>query len=134
MPVKLLEETVAAAREFHELPREVKGEYYSRELMKKVKYGSNFDLYQSKYANWRDTLFCVMDPEPLDPQELPPICRTFHPTIQDSVDLEGSCWQRKILKFTGKSQLDTMQHTTMPKAEWYFSTNKLHAVKYEDKF
>ena len=75
MPLKLLEEMLAAAREFHELPQEVKGEYYTRELMKKVKYGSNFDLYQSKYANWRDTLFCVMGPEPLDPQELPPVCR-----------------------------------------------------------
>ncbi|KAK7364294.1 hypothetical protein VNO80_12846 [Phaseolus coccineus] len=75
IPVKVLEETLVAAREFHELAQEVKGEYYSREVMKKVKYGSNFDLYQSKYANWRDTLFCVMGPEPLDPQALPPICR-----------------------------------------------------------
>ncbi|XP_027359114.1 1-aminocyclopropane-1-carboxylate oxidase homolog 2-like isoform X2 [Abrus precatorius] len=75
IPMKLLEEVVTAARKFHELPQALKGEYYSRELMKKVKYVSNFDLYQSKYANWRDSLFCVMGPEPLDPQELPPICR-----------------------------------------------------------
>lgn len=75
IPVKVLEETMAAVHEFHELPQELKAEYYSREQMKKVKYGSNFDLYQSKYANWRDTLFCVMGPDPLDPQELPPICR-----------------------------------------------------------
>lgn len=75
IPVKLLEEMVVAAREFHELPQELKAEYYTREMMKKVKYVSNFDLYQSKHANWRDTLFCVMGPEPLDPQELPPVCR-----------------------------------------------------------
>ncbi|KAL4317533.1 hypothetical protein S245_053765 [Arachis hypogaea] len=75
IPVKLLEETLTAAREFHELPQEVKGEYYTREMMKKVKYLSNFDLYQSKYVNWRDTLFCLMGPEPLDPQELPTACR-----------------------------------------------------------
>ncbi|OIW08003.1 hypothetical protein TanjilG_20104 [Lupinus angustifolius] len=75
IPTKVLEEMVSAARGFHELPQEVKAEYYTRERMKKVKYGSNFDLYKSRYANWRDTLFCVMDPEPLDPQELPPICR-----------------------------------------------------------
>ncbi|CAJ1952659.1 unnamed protein product [Sphenostylis stenocarpa] len=73
----VLEETLAAAREFHELAQEVKGEYYSRELMKKVKYVSNFDLYKSKYANWRDTLFCVMGPEHLHPQELPPICSSI---------------------------------------------------------
>lgn len=75
IPTKLLEEMLAAAREFHELPKEVKAEYYSREVMRKVKYSSNFDLYQSKSANWRDTLFCVMGPEPLDPQELPLVCR-----------------------------------------------------------
>ncbi|KAH1043037.1 hypothetical protein GYH30_025059 [Glycine max] len=48
IPVKVLEEAMAAVREFHELPQELKGEYYNRELMKKVKFGSNFDLYQSK--------------------------------------------------------------------------------------
>ncbi|OAY55591.1 1-aminocyclopropane-1-carboxylate oxidase homolog 3 [Manihot esculenta] len=72
---RVLEGMLAAARGFHELPREVKEKYYTRELMKKVKYGSNFDLYESKYANWRDTLFCVMGPESLDPQELPLVCR-----------------------------------------------------------
>ncbi|KAK7271006.1 hypothetical protein RJT34_26580 [Clitoria ternatea] len=74
-PVTVLEDMLAAAREFHELPQVMKGEYYSREMMKKVKYGSNFDLYQSKYANWRDTLFCVMGPQPLHPQQLPRVCR-----------------------------------------------------------
>ncbi|XP_061374541.1 1-aminocyclopropane-1-carboxylate oxidase homolog 3-like [Gastrolobium bilobum] len=66
---------LAAAREFHELPQELKAEYYTREKKRKVKYGSNFDLYRSKYANWRDTLFCDMGPEPLDPQQLPFVCR-----------------------------------------------------------
>uniref|UniRef100_A0A2N9GR04 Non-haem dioxygenase N-terminal domain-containing protein n=1 Tax=Fagus sylvatica TaxID=28930 RepID=A0A2N9GR04_FAGSY len=30
------------------------------------------------FANWRDTLFCVMGPHlhPLQPQELPPLCRS----------------------------------------------------------
>ncbi|WRX20079.1 Non-hem dioxygenase N-terminal domain - like 10 [Theobroma cacao] len=71
VPQRVFDEMLAAARGFHELPREVKEGYYTRETMRKVKYGSNFDLYQSSYANWRDTLFCVMGPEPLDPQELP---------------------------------------------------------------
>ncbi|KAK7836322.1 1-aminocyclopropane-1-carboxylate oxidase like protein 1 [Quercus suber] len=66
-----------AARGFHELPREEKAEYYSRDQRtSKVNYDSNFDLYKSKFANWRDTLFCVMSPhhQPLDPKELPPLC------------------------------------------------------------
>ncbi|XP_027359416.1 1-aminocyclopropane-1-carboxylate oxidase homolog 3-like [Abrus precatorius] len=75
VPAKVLEEMVAAARGFHELPQALKGEYYTREKNKKVKYGSNFDLYRSKYATWRDTLFCVMGPEPLHPQLLPLVCR-----------------------------------------------------------
>ena len=72
---RVLEGMLEAARGFHELSKEVKTDYYTRELMRKVKYGSNFDLYESRFANWRDTLFCVMGPEPLDPQELPLVCR-----------------------------------------------------------
>lgn len=89
IPVTVLEEALAAAREFHELAQEVKGEYYSRELLKKVKYGSNFDLYQSKYANWRDTLFCVMAPQPLDPQELPSIIRDITMEYSRQVQVLG---------------------------------------------
>lgn len=72
---KVLEELLEAVHGFHELPWEVKAEYYSRESMRKVRFFSNFDLYTSKVANWRDTLFCEMGPEPLDPRELPPVCR-----------------------------------------------------------
>jgi len=75
IPVKLLQEMLTAAREFHEQPQELKAEYFSREAMRKVKYVSNFNLYQSMFANWRDTLFCLMAPQSLDPQQLPPLCR-----------------------------------------------------------
>ena len=85
----LLEELLRAVRAFHELPRDVKSEYYSRESKRRVKFVTNFDLYQSKHANWRDTLSCLMEPEPLDPQELPPVCRFFlYPQEQPSIVYE----------------------------------------------
>jgi hypothetical protein len=70
---RVLEDMLEAARGFHELPTEVKVDYYTWES--KVKYGSNYHLYNSRFANWRDTLVCVMGPEPPDPQELPLVCR-----------------------------------------------------------
>ncbi|KAK7314978.1 hypothetical protein VNO77_33510 [Canavalia gladiata] len=84
--VKVLEEMVTAAREFHGLPQKLKAEYYTREKKKKVKYESNFDLYRTKYANWRDTLFCVMGPESLDPQQLPLVGRDI--TIEYSKQVQ----------------------------------------------
>lgn len=90
IPVKLLEEMLTAAREFHELPQELKAEYFSREAMRKVKYVSNFNLYQSKFANWRDTLFCLMAPQSLDPQELPPLCRDVTMEYSRQVHVLGS--------------------------------------------
>ncbi|KAL3727024.1 hypothetical protein ACJRO7_031863 [Eucalyptus globulus] len=75
IPEGVLAGVLAAGRAFHELPAEVKAGYYSREGGRRVKFTSNFDLYESKHANWRDTMFCVMGPEPLDSLELPPVCR-----------------------------------------------------------
>lgn len=75
IPKSVLDGMLEAVRGFHELPREVKMEYYTRELARKVKFRSNFDLYRTRSANWRDTLFCVMGPEPAEPQELPLVCR-----------------------------------------------------------
>lgn len=89
VPHRVLEEMLMAAGGFHELPRDVKEKYYTRELNRKVKLVSNFDLYESKYANWRDTLFCVMGPEPLDPQELHLVCRNITMEYSDEVHKLG---------------------------------------------
>ncbi|RZC68624.1 hypothetical protein C5167_031793 [Papaver somniferum] len=55
---------------------EIKKELFSNDLKKGSMFHTNFDLYVSKYANWRDSLRCnLLSPDPLNPQELPDTCR-----------------------------------------------------------
>ncbi|PRQ22242.1 putative deacetoxyvindoline 4-hydroxylase [Rosa chinensis] len=89
IPKRVLEEMLEATRGFHELPREVKAEYYTRDPMRKVKYFSSYNLYQSRFATWRDSLFFDMAPEPLDPQELPLVCRDITMEYSDQVQKLG---------------------------------------------
>ncbi|XP_024162955.1 1-aminocyclopropane-1-carboxylate oxidase homolog 1 [Rosa chinensis] len=89
IPKRLLEEMLEATRGFHELPREVKAEYYTRDPMRKVRYFSSYNLYQSRFATWRDSMFCDMAPEPLDPQELPLVCRDITMEYSEQVQKLG---------------------------------------------
>ncbi|XP_016202684.1 1-aminocyclopropane-1-carboxylate oxidase homolog 1 isoform X1 [Arachis ipaensis] len=66
---------IDGARRFHEQDPEVKREIYSRDISRMVYYNTNFDLYTTPAVNWRDTLTCVLAPRPLDPLQLPSICR-----------------------------------------------------------
>lgn len=78
IPLDVLDNMIEAVRKFNEQEDiEMKMELYSRDLKRTVKFSSNFDLFQSEAANWRDTLTCTNDDfNPLDPQQLPQICRT----------------------------------------------------------
>ncbi|CAA0806663.1 1-aminocyclopropane-1-carboxylate oxidase homolog 1 [Striga hermonthica] len=71
----ILEEMLSAVRRFHEQDNEIKRQYYTRDFEKKMIYNSNFDLYSSPAANWRDSFNCIMAPNPPDPHELPSACR-----------------------------------------------------------
>ncbi|XP_011091188.1 1-aminocyclopropane-1-carboxylate oxidase homolog 1 [Sesamum indicum] len=75
MPLRVMDEMIAGVRRFHEQDAEVKKKYYGRDVTKKFQYNSNFDLYKTRAAMWRDTITCVMAPHPPDPQELPDVCR-----------------------------------------------------------
>ncbi|KAL3634500.1 hypothetical protein CASFOL_021554 [Castilleja foliolosa] len=75
IPINLTNRVLESVKEFHELDDEVKKQYYSRDFTKKVIYNSNFDLHQSESANWRDTLYLNMGPDPPQPEELPQACR-----------------------------------------------------------
>ncbi|KFK42982.1 hypothetical protein AALP_AA1G064200 [Arabis alpina] len=71
----LLEKMKDGVRSFHEQSPEVRKQYYGRDFARKFTYSSNFDLYSSPAANWRDTFSCYMAPDPPKPQDLPPIVR-----------------------------------------------------------
>ncbi|XP_042458511.1 1-aminocyclopropane-1-carboxylate oxidase homolog 1-like [Zingiber officinale] len=75
VPPGAMENALVGVRAFHEGDPEVKAALYSRDGGRAAKYSSNFDLYASRVANWRDTLTCRMLPDPPKPEELPQSCR-----------------------------------------------------------
>ncbi|KAL6605983.1 hypothetical protein ACP70R_041636 [Stipagrostis hirtigluma subsp. patula] len=68
---ELMAAMLAAVRRFNEQPMEAKRPYYTRDVASKVRYNSNFDLFLSPAASWRDTIFCDVVPEPPPPEALP---------------------------------------------------------------
>ncbi|KAI3863921.1 hypothetical protein MKW98_031513 [Papaver atlanticum] len=76
IPVSVTNEMIQGVRRFHEEDVELKKQLYKKDLSRKVQFDSNFDLYKSRSANWRDTLRCLLlTPDPINPQELPDTCR-----------------------------------------------------------
>uniref|UniRef100_A0A0E0AIF4 Fe2OG dioxygenase domain-containing protein n=1 Tax=Oryza glumipatula TaxID=40148 RepID=A0A0E0AIF4_9ORYZ len=72
---ELMDAMLAAVRRFNEQPAEAKAPYYTRDLGSKVRFFSNFDLFQSPAAQWRDTLYVEMVPDAPSPEEIPPPLR-----------------------------------------------------------
>ncbi|KAE8734134.1 1-aminocyclopropane-1-carboxylate oxidase-like protein 3 [Hibiscus syriacus] len=76
IPASVLDEMIDGIRKFHEQDTEIKKGFYTRDPSRKVLYLSNYDLFKSKAANWRDSLGCVMVCDnPLQPADLPQVCR-----------------------------------------------------------
>lgn len=71
----ILEEMLDGVRRFYEQDTDIKKEYYTRDFTTKMIYNSNFDLYSSPAANWRDSFNCIMAPGTPQPEELPSVCR-----------------------------------------------------------
>ncbi|XP_042503178.1 1-aminocyclopropane-1-carboxylate oxidase homolog 1-like [Macadamia integrifolia] len=91
IPVTVLDEMLQGVRRFYEQDTEVKKQFYIRDFAnKRVVYNSNFDLYSSNAADWRDTLFCLMGPQPLNPDELPEACRDILMDYSDQVKRLGT--------------------------------------------
>uniref|UniRef100_A0A7C9AME8 Deacetoxyvindoline 4-hydroxylase n=1 Tax=Opuntia streptacantha TaxID=393608 RepID=A0A7C9AME8_OPUST len=76
VPASLLDRLIAAVKGFHELPPEEKCRNYRRETSGAgVGFFSNFDLFWSKAASWRDSLEIRLAPTPVDPDTIPEVCR-----------------------------------------------------------
>ncbi|KAI4310566.1 hypothetical protein MLD38_035535 [Melastoma candidum] len=71
----VLDSTLEAVKNFHELPHEVKSKYYKREEFGGVMYTSNNDLYRSSAACWHDSIQAWLSPMPLNEEDLPEVCR-----------------------------------------------------------
>nr|AYC63497.1 2-oxoglutarate-dependent dioxygenase [Scoparia dulcis] len=71
----ILEEMLDGVRRFHEQDTEIKKQYYTRDFTKKIHYNSNFDLLSSPAANWRDSVYFTIAPNPPKPEEFPEVCR-----------------------------------------------------------
>ncbi|XP_021290484.1 1-aminocyclopropane-1-carboxylate oxidase homolog 1-like [Herrania umbratica] len=75
IPLSVLDEMIDGVRMFNEQDVEVKKEVYSRDTRKKVRFNTNYDLYKSRAADWRDTLTISLLAVDLDPELLPVVCR-----------------------------------------------------------
>lgn len=78
IPTRVMEEMLEGIRRFHEQDVEMKMPFYTRDLTKNVVYNSNYDLYESKAAQWKDTITFKMAPFLPQPHQLPPICRYYY--------------------------------------------------------
>ncbi|KAL8515734.1 hypothetical protein ACS0TY_014425 [Phlomoides rotata] len=75
IPGPILGEMLEGVRRFFEEDDEEKKKWYTRDSNTRFVYNSNFDLYSSPAANWRDTVYCQVAPHPPTPQQLPTVCR-----------------------------------------------------------
>ncbi|KAH7842500.1 hypothetical protein Vadar_006017 [Vaccinium darrowii] len=74
IPLNVLDEMIDAVHRFHDQDSEMKKSLYDRK--NHVRFDSNYDLYSTKSASWRDTLTMYMLVSyPLGPNEIPTVCR-----------------------------------------------------------
>ncbi|XP_004236932.1 1-aminocyclopropane-1-carboxylate oxidase homolog 4 [Solanum lycopersicum] len=75
VPVSAINRIVGSIKSFNEQNNELKMKYYSRDITHGAAYSTNFDLYNSKAASWRDTLQVRLSPTPPDWEYVPEVCR-----------------------------------------------------------
>ncbi|MCL7046146.1 hypothetical protein MKW94_025744 [Papaver nudicaule] len=91
VPINVMDEIIEQVRVFHEQPCEAKAMYYDSDYGKsKSAYLSNFDLFQAPSANWRDSYFCRIAPDLVDPEAVPIVLRDILMEYSKYVSVLGS--------------------------------------------
>nr|XP_043628001.1 1-aminocyclopropane-1-carboxylate oxidase homolog 1-like [Erigeron canadensis] len=101
IPVSVMDEVLQGVQRFHEQDVEVKKKFYTRDPLATVGYNSNFDLYSSAAADWRDSFFAFMAPSPPPPEELPEVCRDIQIEYSNQVMKLGGVLFRLISEALG---------------------------------
>ncbi|KAG8370381.1 hypothetical protein BUALT_Bualt14G0111100 [Buddleja alternifolia] len=101
IPMEVMEEMLNGVRRFNEQDTEIKKRYYTRDFTKRVSYHSNFDLYGSPAANWRDTFYCTVAPIPPKPEEFPEACREIMIEYSKHVMGLGRCMFKLLSEALG---------------------------------
>lgn len=78
-----MENVIEATLKFHEQDLKFKKQYYSRNTTKSVRFNSNFFLYNTSTATWKDTFLCKIAPVLPSWEELPEILRYTYLTHLD---------------------------------------------------
>ncbi|KAL0414333.1 UNVERIFIED_CONTAM: 1-aminocyclopropane-1-carboxylate oxidase1 [Sesamum radiatum] len=89
IPPAVLDGMIDGIRKFNEMDVEDKRRYYTRDNTRRVKYSSNYDLFTSKTANWRDTIN-ISFPDEIDSEELPASCRDSTMEYSNHVKILGN--------------------------------------------
>ncbi|XP_047310540.1 1-aminocyclopropane-1-carboxylate oxidase homolog 1-like [Impatiens glandulifera] len=85
IPTSVLNQMLDGVHRFYNQDEEDRKKLYTRDVKKSFGYNTNFDLYTSTAAQWRDTFYCNMAPVPPKPEDLPHVCRDIMVEYSDHV-------------------------------------------------
>ena len=74
VPLATMDKLLDSVRQFHDQPQEVKEEWYSDDVTRKVRLYSNTFFTASRAAHWKDTLI-LLAAQQLEKEQVPQVCR-----------------------------------------------------------
>ncbi|KAI3904210.1 hypothetical protein MKW92_024913 [Papaver armeniacum] len=107
VPLDVLNRALLSIKAFNEQSNEVKSQYYCRENDRGMTFASNFDLFQSKAASWRDTLQMGMDRTDFD--KVPEIVRSELFELDQHVKRLGETFMEILCEGLGVER-DSVEH------------------------